>query len=233
MPKNIYFILVVALMAVFVLAGCERSASAPSSLPTATMPLEPPAGGETATEDQMALLWAYATQTAMVNTPEPLVVTETPTPTPLEIIPITPTETPVLPPTGVPGTPVVVAVTPNPAITPIVGRPTTYALQPGEFPYCIARRFNIDPQELLALNGLTDGEVYYPGLTLQIPQTGNPFPGERSLRPHPATYTVSSSQDTIYRIACYYGDVDPAQIAAVNNLTSPYTLQVGQTLSIP
>ncbi len=231
MSKNIYFILAAAMIAVFVLAGCERSAAAPSSLPTPTLSAEPLAGGETVTEDQMALLWAYATQTAMVSTPQPTIVMETPTP--LEIVAVTPTDTPVLPPTGMPVTPAVLPATPLPAITPAVGRPATYTLQPGEFPYCIARRFNVDPNELLALNGLSDGMVYYPGLTLQIPQTGNPFPGERALRPHPATYTVSSSEDTIYRIACYYGDVDPAQIAAVNNLASPYTLQIGQTLSIP
>ncbi len=230
MSKNLYFVLILTLMAVFILGGCERSAAAPSSLPTATLPAESFPGDEAATEDQMALLWAYATQTAMATTPEPTVVTETPTP---EEIIQTPTETPVLPPTGMPPTPTYTFFTPAAPTMPVSGRPATYALQPGEFPYCIARRFNVDPGELLALNGLTDGEIYYPGLTLQIPQTGNPWPGERALRPHPATYTVSSSQDTIYRIACYYGDVDPVQIAAVNNLTSPYTLQVGQTLTIP
>ena len=30
--------------------------------------------------------------------------------------------------------------------------------------------------------------------------------------------------DTIYRIACYYGDLDPSSIALANNLTPPYTL---------
>lgn len=233
MFKNFYFILAVALLAAFVLTGCERSAAAPSSLPTATLPAEQPLqGGGEVTEDQMAMLWAYATQTAMASTPPP--PTETPTPIPItpEDTP-TPTETPVLPPTGEPVTPAFITVAPQTVVTPITGIPTTYVLQAGEFPYCIARRFNIDPQELLALNGLSDGMIYYPNLTLRIPQTGNPFPGERALHSHPDTYTVSSSQDTIYKIACYYGDVDPARIAAVNNLVAPYTLQVGQTLTIP
>lgn len=235
MFRNIYLILAVALLAAFVLGGCERSAAAPSSLPTATLPAEQPLqGGGEVTEDQMAMLWAYATQTAAASTP--VLPTETPTPT-LTPIPITPedtpTETPVLPPTGQPITPSVFTATHQTIVTPLAGIPATYVLQPGEFPYCIARRFNVDPQELLTLNGLSNGAIYYPDLSLRIPQTGNPFPSERALRPHPATYTVSSSQDTIYRIACYYGDVDPARIAAANNLTAPYTLQVGQTLTIP
>ena len=28
--------------------------------------------------------------------------------------------------------------------TPTPGRPATYVIQDGEFPYCIARRFNVD-----------------------------------------------------------------------------------------
>ncbi|MBU4224423.1 MAG: LysM peptidoglycan-binding domain-containing protein, partial [Chloroflexi bacterium] len=112
-------------------------------------------------------------------------------------------------------------------------RPPTYTLHAGEWPYCIARRFNIDPAALLALNGLTDGQMYSPGLVLNIPQTAGPFPPPRALRSHPATYKVTSVDDTIYKIACYFGDVDPLVIATVNNLVSPYTLHAGQTLNIP
>jgi LysM repeat protein len=70
-------------------------------------------------------------------------------------------------------------------------------------------------------------------MTLQIPQTGNPFPGNRSLRAHPTTYIVASG-DTIYSIACLFGDVDPEAIAYVNNITSPNKqLTPGQTINIP
>ena len=54
---------------------------------------------------------------------------------------------------------------------------TTYTLQAGEYPYCIARRFNVNPAELLNLNGLTSSSHVTPGRVLQIPQTGHPFPG--------------------------------------------------------
>jgi LysM repeat protein len=84
---------------------------------------------------------------------------------------------------------------------------------------------------MLNLSGLPQSGVYPPGTVLRIPQSGS-FPGARSLRDTPDTYTVKSG-DTIYSIACLYGEVDPNEIAYANNLSSPYTLKVGQELSIP
>jgi LysM repeat protein len=66
----------------------------------------------------------------------------------------------------------------------------------------------------------------------QLPQTGNGFVTDRALKSHPTNYTVKSS-DTIYTIACQFGDVSPDMIAAQNGLSSPYTLTAGQTLRIP
>jgi len=133
-------------------------------------------------------------------------------------------------------TPTLALVTPaatEPLPTTTTNRPASYTLQKGEFPYCIARRFNIDPGELLDLNSLTSGDIYYPNLTLKIPQSGNPFPGTRALRPHPDTYTVADASLTLYGVACVYGDVDPAAIAQANNLQLSAALTVGQKLTIP
>jgi LysM repeat protein len=113
-------------------------------------------------------------------------------------------------------------------------RPATYTLQKGEFPYCIARRFNVDPTQLLSLSGLTTQQAYNlaAGTVLTIPQSGS-FPGNRALTAHPATYTVASSTETIYSVACKYGDVDPNAIATANNISVNATLTVGQQLQIP
>jgi LysM repeat protein len=119
-----------------------------------------------------------------------------------------------------------------PTSAPVGTRPTNYPLHKGEFPYCIARRFDVDPDALLSLNGLSSGNIYYPNITLKIPQSGN-FPGTRALRNHPATYTVSSSDETIYGVACLFGDVDPAAIATANNISIDSALTVGKQLSIP
>lgn len=125
--------------------------------------------------------------------------------------------------------------TPEPTsniVIPTVTRPATYTLQEGEFPYCIARRFNLDPGDLISLNGLAADELVSPGTSLKIPQTGT-WSGEGRVRnAHPDTYTVSSGE-TIYSIACYYGDVSPEAIIAANQLEAPYTLHSGQVLDIP
>jgi LysM repeat protein len=119
-----------------------------------------------------------------------------------------------------------------PTSVPVGQRPASYTLQRGEFPYCIARRFDVDPDALLSLNGLSSGNIYYPNLTLRIPQSGS-FPGTRALRNHPTTYTVASSSETIYGIACLFGDVDPSAIAQANNVSPGAALTAGQQLSIP
>jgi LysM repeat protein len=127
--------------------------------------------------------------------------------------------------------------TATPEITPTLpsptpgSRPSSYILQSGEYPYCIARRFNVDPKELLTLNALSSGMIYATGLTLTIPQSGHLFPAPRALRPHPTTYTVPG-QMTVYKVACLFGDVDPLLIIQNNGLTSPI-LSLGMTLQIP
>ncbi|MBN2388366.1 MAG: LysM peptidoglycan-binding domain-containing protein [Anaerolineales bacterium] len=242
MSKKVYLIVTAAVVVILILSGCVQAGSNPP-LPTPTISSVDALGPATgSTDDQMAMLEAYATQTAMAASPTPgEVVATTPdenvTPgaegtaiTPGFNLDVTPSPTSVLPPAGTETTPVA---TTGAVPTVIGGLPSTYTLRVGEFPYCIARRYNIDPEELLNRNGLSDGQLYQPGLILQIPQTGNTFPGTRSLHSHPTTYTVSSAEDTIYRIACYFGDVDPLAIAANNNLVAPYTLQVGQTINIP
>ena len=115
---------------------------------------------------------------------------------------------------------------------PTVTRPATYTIHEGEFPYCLARRFNLNPVDLIELNGLVEGEIVSPGTVLQIPQTGTWSGDGRILNPHPTTYTVSSGE-TVYSIACYFGDVSPEAIIAVNNLEEPFTLTSGQVLNIP
>jgi len=219
MFKKLYLCMAIILVGAVFLTACERSASSPLlPTPTATSryPFPTP-------EDLWETLGQVETMTAMASDMQTTGPTATPDETP---IPATVTETPpAYTPTLTP-TQVITIITPTP------GRPATYTLMPGEFPYCIARRFNVNADELLALNGLTDGMLFLPGLMLKIPQTGNPFPAERALHPHPATYTVIAD-DSIYSIACYYGDVYPLAIAAANNLVSPYTLRIGQILNIP
>lgn len=230
MSKHLVFSFLAAL-ALFV-AACQRTASTP--VPTPEFPAVP------TIDAGMQSIQALATQTAiaLAGTPEEGVAQpEAPV-----IVTLDPNATPITDPNAAPLATVTAVETPDtqnpnplPQVTPLpsTARPSTYTLQKGEFPFCIARRFNVDPDELLALNGLTRAQSYFtPGTVLKIPQTDKPFPGERALLLHPATYTVLSG-DTIYSIACKFGDVDPLAIAAQNGLQPPYTLTVGTQLTIP
>lgn len=120
-----------------------------------------------------------------------------------------------------------------PIPTPEVIRPAKYTLQPGEWPICIARRYDLDVATLLAINGLDLSSKPGSGVTLNIPASGNWSKnyGIRSLRAHPVDYTVQSG-DTLYTIACRFGDVTPEAIIAVNSL-SDTALSAGQILHIP
>jgi LysM repeat protein len=224
-PKR-FLALVAMILLIIGLSACERPASrAPTAVTTPT-----PAEGEFplpgVTEDVMSQLERFATQTAMAlqsgTTPgAPGQTPSAPDQTPVS----TPQETAV-PPTPLPTSPAIVV----PTATP--GLPDTWTLQKGEHPYCIARRFNVNPIEMLDLSNLSRSGNYPPGTVLRIPKSGNPFPAERSLKNHPTTYTVKSG-DTIYSIACEFGDVDPYAIAAANGLSAPYKLTPGQELHIP
>ncbi len=111
--------------------------------------------------------------------------------------------------------------------------PDSYTLKAGEFPYCLARRFNISPIDLLSANGLTLNSQVYVGTTIKIPQNAGPFDqGDRALRAHPTNYTVVAG-DTVYSIACLFGDVDPRAILDVNELGSGQALSAGQVIKIP
>jgi LysM repeat protein len=152
----------------------------------------------------------FMTQTAVAKVVETEVTEETaaaPTPTntpePTEVIPV-----------------------------PTVNTPAEYTLKEGEFLYCIARRFNINPEDLLAVNNIAEDEFVSPGTTLQIPQSSAWLGETRTLKPHPTMHTVAAGE-TVYSIACEYGDVTPEAIIAVNQLTEPYELSAGQSLQIP
>jgi LysM repeat protein len=241
MTKKTTATVIFILATMVLLAACQRSASKTAvTTPTKTnLPLVQTATGMSqvqmiGTTQMIQTMTAISSQGGMLT---PLAFQSTPT------VPFATASTPgtftLVPPTGIPGSS---TSTSSPLITPIVvvstvtpGHPASYTLMSGEFPYCIARRFNVDQNELLALNGLTSSSAsnLQPGYVLQIPQSGKTFEGERARNPHPTTYTVSSGNETVYSVACYFGDVDPSQIIAANNLTSPYTIHINQSLAIP
>jgi LysM repeat protein len=250
MFRKFTIIIAIAIASVVLLSACFRSASPPKlATPTATGAISTSASVSLAspTPTSINLIEAWGTTTAVYvqtaiaqGTITAVPATQTPQPSPTQAQ-ASPTSTPILPATGVASeTPVagVATSTPLPGNTPVIvvptstpGRPATYTLHEGEFPYCLARRFDVNQNEIMTLNGFVEGQLFKPGLVVQIPQTGY-YVGNRALHPHPAQYTVQVD-DTFYSIACYFGDVDPTSIAAANNLSISSILITGSTLNIP
>ena len=193
------------------LAGCTRSAT--------TLPVVE------ATEDPIESIFStVATQTALAALAgqgggegnDAVLPVESATPTPFF------TSTPI--PTA----------TNTPAPTTEVGVPSSYTLQEGEWPYCLARRFDIEADSLLTANGLTEDQAaeLSVGTILNIPAGAPPYGGQRSLRSHPTSYTASGI-DSFYSIACQFGDVWPEHIADANGQELDYKPSAGEQLHIP
>ena len=237
------FILIVSSM---LISACTQSlSSAPVATPT-LLPTGLFVSPFPSVENPMAMIEEFAKQTAAaqtsaaggapVGTPQAVstigtVITPeagvTPTPGVSTSAPSTPTNAVLTTPLAAGSTPVVANNTPLPPGT----RPQTYILNDGEWPYCIARRFDVDPDALLKASGLVSPDIYYEGLKLTIPQSGA-FPGSRVLVTHPTTYTASAGE-TLYSIACKFGDVFPDAIASANGISVSAKLTTGQAIKIP
>jgi LysM repeat protein len=211
MNKKLYGLMIIVLITALVLTACTRPASkAPTGSPTKTGEIPFPV----ATQPQIMIDILSGTQTAQAYggpTSTPSLTFNTPVPGVTPAAPVKPTK--------------IAYPTPTP------GRPATYAIQSGEFPYCIARRFNVNPVDLLNLKGLNMNSRPNIGFVLKIPTSGS-FPGDRALKVHPTTYTVVTG-DTIGKIACGFGDADPNTIYAANGLTPGAALTAGKVLQIP
>jgi LysM repeat protein len=225
---------IIIFMVIGILAIGLTSCKLPASMgPESTSDGFPVPGGSVETSSSIDVS-TFATQTAQAlpteviafptpmnnptENPTPGVTSVSPYPAPTEI-PIA-TEIPSVTETAI----VYVQATPG-------GPPETHTMQQGEYPYCIARRFDVDSNELLSINGLTNNSLISPGDVLKIPQTGNPFIGERTLKPHPDYYEILSG-DTLGSIACSYGDVSPDMIALQNNITDE-NYDPGDVIIIP
>ena len=219
--RTLYMLLLIG-MILFGLASCRLPASSgPQAEGTTSESF--PVPGETGQAPGEIDVNVFATQTAQIILP--VVITSggpTPAPTQPNPYPIATTA----PATAVPTEPEITYVEPTPG-----GPPATYTLRQGEYPFCIARRFDVNQAELLSLNNLTLVPFFYAGMELKIPQTGTPFDGIRTLHEHPTTYEVQSG-DTLGSIACYFGDVSPDVIAEQNNVSDD-DLKVGEELVIP
>lgn len=204
-----------ALISLLVFSACTRSASKPPAFDP-TLGEDTPLFGSVddqiryATSTAAAIIAQYNLPTEIVQNQQgtQIVVTSTPVPT------ATPTTTPTV-------TPIVTVV------------PSTWEIQKGETLECIARRFDVSLEDLKAANPGLDSWNLKIGQKVDIPQNSK-WPGERSTGawPRPDVWTVSP-EETVYMVACSYGDVWPEEIIQLNNIQDPNDLSGYTELQIP
>ena len=161
----------------------------------------------------------------VIQTDSPLLATQT------EVAKIITTSIPI--DSGYPATTTTPTLEPTEEIIiPTMTVPEQYTINSGETVLCLARRFDVDPDDIIALNNLSADGFLNIGDVLRIPQSGSYPNPDRVRMEHPTSYTVQPG-DTIYTIACDFGDVYPEEIIAANSLEEPFDVFSGETLSIP
>ena len=211
--KKTSLIILIAIIASLMFSACTMSASTPPPVTPTT---------------NLSEIARQATETAIAKTPK-AGDTQVPNETEDPESGLTATATEGVEPTS---TPAPTQDDGNGEIVMEYPVPDSYVLHSGEHIYCLARRFNIYPEDIVDYNGYEYGTLQYPGDTILIPPAGRPYVGNRALQYHPADYTVIYG-DTLYSIACLFGDVDPRSIAAANDLDVDQVLTPGTVLQIP
>ncbi|MBN1889978.1 MAG: LysM peptidoglycan-binding domain-containing protein [Thermoflexales bacterium] len=207
-------VLVLVAIGLIALPGCERPKSTGTQLPTPAAQT-----ARTATPTIQPEI-PPAMQTAIVAGETPTVPTAT-----KASQPAAPTATPMPSPH-----PTLVVV---PMPTPVPGAPSTHIVQPGEWLWSIARKYNVDPQAIAQANNLIDPGTLQPGQTLIIPASGSvpaptAAPGGTSGQ---ITHVVQSGEN-LFRVALKYNRTVQS-VATANGITNKNLIYPGQVLIIP
>ncbi|MCY3782685.1 MAG: LysM domain-containing protein [Chloroflexi bacterium] len=163
---------------------------------------------------QLAAAGAPAAQTnagSMVTAPP---IPETPVPTAVPVVVISPTPTPTIAPTPTPTAP------PTPT-------PKTHTVRPGEYLSVIAGFYGVSMGAILELNNIPDPDNLPIGQVLLLPPDAE-VPAEAEL---PATYIVQPGE-TLSTIAVALG-VTVEELIAANDIPDPNNIFVGQELNVP
>ena len=163
---------------------------------------------------QLAAAGAPAAQTvagSMVTAPP---IPETPVPTAVPVVVISPTPTPTIAPTP----------TPTPPPTPT---PKTHTVRPGEYLSVIAGFYGVSMSAVLELNNIPDPDNLPIGQVLLLPPEAE-VPAETEL---PATYIVRPGE-TLSGIAVALG-VTLDELMAANEIENPDSIFAGQVLNVP
>ncbi len=110
---------------------------------------------------------------------------------------------------------------------------TTYTVQFGDTLWRIARRFNLMPEDIAAVNPkIVDMNLIYGGDVLVIPSNAppvvDPYVGQGGIH----TYVIRQG-DTLFRIAQRYNTIIAAILALNSQIVDPHWIYAGRVLVIP
>ncbi len=126
--------------------------------------------------------------------------------------------------------------------------PADYTVKSGDTVYSIAWRYEIDPEEFSAWNGLSNSAFIKPGQRLHTRKPANYAASRKKRQEQSIAYAPASSTqkvrpekkytpgrvkaekgDTLYSFSKRYG-VSVDRLAQLNQLKKPYVIQPGQTI---
>lgn len=212
MRKALYIAIIAAALAT---GACTRSASTPPPLPGTEGALNPMSAQQSTMEAVRSALLTQTAQASDGGTFPTAITTAEPSGSEEGQATAPPTSVATEEPTVVVSTP---------QATPTRGY-EEYVVRAGDWVYSIARDFDVHPDDIISLNGLTPPYALEPGDVLKIPPAGEQAPAGTTL------YRVGAG-DTVFSIARRFG-VDPQEIIDANDMNPPYALDVGDRLIIP
>jgi len=112
--------------------------------------------------------------------------------------------------------------------------PNPYTVQSGDWLYKIARNCGVSVAALIAANPNINPNVLSPGQQLNMPGQGGATPasaGDPGGSGCAGSHVVVTGE-SLYRLAFACG-LTVEQLAAANGITYPYTIYIGQVLTIP
>jgi murein DD-endopeptidase MepM/ murein hydrolase activator NlpD len=113
------------------------------------------------------------------------------------------------------------------SLTPADAEEKVHVVQQGDTIYSIAHSYDVNIDELMRSNGITNPERLFIGLRLRIPGTVDVV----AKSPRPGEHRVTKGE-TLYGIARRY-DLSVDALLAANALPKNYVLKTGDTLSLP
>ena len=116
--------------------------------------------------------------------------------------------------------------------------PEDYTVKSGDTIYSIAWRYELDPEEFAAWNGMRTSKFIKPGQRLHTRKPANFDSDKKDKRERSIAYAPASSNqkwakaekgDTLYGLSKRYG-VSVDRLAQLNQLQKPYVIKPGQTI---